>query len=293
MTVVVLLSVVAIQVLLFQFGSITFTRSLFALHFGDAPAPPADVVRGYVRGNTRFQVALGTAFAAFLICAAFGIPSNPTSRRLMVAGVSLVSSLVFVLTMLRDRRALRNLEASLPDTGLRRAALHVRDASRSRLLEMSPLAMFILTGTFVLWAARNLTAAHGTASGLESTGARMVIYLVIQGGVTALLMWLSVRFREARTAASPRFPMFRDHPDAALRLGIDLADAEIRAFNRAKLGIAALFAFAQLHLFLRAKSSGLADTAHVAQWACVSFLLLVFAFYLLRVRRLLGTRHVS
>jgi hypothetical protein len=284
MTLVVLLLVVALQVLLFQFGSIPFTRSFFAMHFGAATASPADAARRHVRRTARLQLVLGTLFAAGLVSVALGMPADWAIRRLVVASVSIASSAVFALTLMRNRMTLRRLAESLPDAGVRRAALETRDVSRSSRFEWIGPAAFLVTGVFVVWGVRHLQVAHDPGPG--STATRMVSFLGVQGVATALLLYFSVRLREARTTASPRFPMFRDRPDSALRLGIDLADAEVRAANLAKLGIAAWFGCVQLHLFFRATANSLTRAAYAAQWTCVGFLLLVYALYLLRVARL-------
>ncbi len=290
MTPTVLLVVIAIQVALFQFGSIAFSRSVFAMHFGGSTASPADRVRHYLTTSARLQVVIGAILTAALVCIATGVLDALTVRRLALAIVSLVSSGVFVVSFVRDRRTLRTLQEALPETGVRRAALEMRQPARKQLFEILTLAMFLVTCLFVFWAVRHVPAPHDPAAGPGPEASRMLVYLAIQGGVTALLLWFSFRLSEARTTASPRFPMFRDHPDVALRVGMELADAEVRAFDWAKIGIASWFACVQLHLFLSANENAWSGAAHAAQWACVGFLLVVFGTYLLRVRRVVTTR---
>lgn len=291
MKLVVLLSVVAVQVLLFQWGCIAFTRSLFALHFGDATAHPAEVARRYVSGVARLQGLLGLAFVAALLLVGFGFPAGDMAGPLTVAVVSVASSLAFAATMIRSRKTLRVLQEALPDAGVRRAALVTRTRAHSPLFESLPLVALGITTGFVVWA-----LAWGLESSVHRLGpyaTRMLVYLSLQGIVTVVLMWASIRLRQSRTAVSARFPRFRDHPESALQLGIDLADAESHAFGLAKLGIAAWFAFNQLQLYFDATSNTLHRAAGIAEWACIAFLLLVYGLYLLRVRNVVRTGNAT
>ena len=288
-----LLIVVAAQIALFQLGSIAFTRSVFAMHFGETTGPPTDAVRRYLLRNRQMQVGCAALFALLLLAAAIA-PEGDHERGILAASASLGSSLVFAITFMHARRRLRLLGESLPDRGLRRASLESRGIRRlyAPLWESVPLCVLVGTAVFTAWALYGLPAGERPTIG-SPTAVQLLVYLVIQGVVTAVGSWLALRMSSARSAASSRFPLFRDHPETALKLGVDLADAEMKAFLMARLGIAGLFATQQLHLFFRATGHSAAAIAGFAKSGCIALLFVVFAHYLFRVSRLVRQARAS
>jgi hypothetical protein len=271
------------QVAVFQFLSISFTRSLFRLLLGDAPEPASGKAATYIRGAARQRFFLGGLLALVALAILVGLPAAVGARKVLLAAVSLVSTAAFVIASVAERKAASSIAAELPGFGLRRASLQPRTLSRwyHPAWESVPIAIFIATSivALVLW------------SRLDQTPVSMWVLLPIQGVFVsgALLYTVSHGVRVANV--SSRFVALRDQPEVALRFSERLAGVQMRYFMLVKVCISLLFGIGALHTGLEVLAPAAGPFLAALRWGTVITLLTAYAAYLLQIVTL--TRHLQ
>ncbi len=263
------------QIVVFQFLSVAFVRSLFAAHLTHPPEPPSGAAADHLGKARRHRFALGTILLIPVLIAFFGLPNDPGLRKLILAAVSLVSSVAFAGASLIDRRALRTLRDALPDASVRRASLQPRSLSQwyGRSWEIVPLALVLLT----------LAVAITLVHRLGHIPTEMWVLQILQAAFVLGALVYTVRQGATVPNVSLRLAMLRDRPEVALEFGEHLAAREAQYFMAAKIGVALLLGINTLEVALKALGHPAAAVADAVSWVVVGVLVLMFGGFLLQI----------
>jgi hypothetical protein len=220
------------QIVVFQFASVPFTRSVFEARLGDLPHPLSTRSDDYLRKGARYRFALGAVLLVAALACTLGLPSDPQTRKLMLAVVSLISSAAFAIASFRDRRTVNALHRQLPDAGRRRASLRPRSISLwyHTSWEVLPVAVFLVTA--------GLTAV--LARRLDPVPTEMWLLVSLQGAFVIGALLYTYRYGTGVPNVSSRLALFRERPELALEFGERLAEKEMRYFMQAKISVSLL-----------------------------------------------------
>lgn len=271
-----MVTVVAVQVIVFQMLSRRLTRVLPDVLVGvrDLPAATeAELERFRARAGGGRVVA--GAVLLGILAAAVAVGTSTTAAKLMVTAVSLTSSLLLVGGCIRDRVVVGRLAAAVPAPAVRSAAV-----SRPRLRDLySPLWEVVVIG---VWIAAAVPAVRGILAGVPASGLLLTIVLlqaVVALGGLVFVVWYVASGARLPQRARVRF-------GAAAGSGVDhaLRQAEFRAFLAARSGILVL-----LGVQAASRTPVADDYARFldgASWAMVGALIVVFGVYLVATARI-------
>lgn len=271
----VLALVVIGQIAVFQFAAVAFTRSLFAALLGYPSDPLAGESATYLRKASRYRFILGGVLLVFALASLIGLPADATTRKLLLAVVSLTSSGAFAYASVKDRRAVRSMRKALPESGVRRASLQPRAVSHwyGTAWEILPIA--ILLATVVL------TITLGRRLGYITT--KMWVLQILQAAFVIGALVYTIRHGIAVPNVSSRLPMLRDRPELALEFGERLAAREMQYFMVAKIGVTLLLGVGTVHVGLEALEHSAAPLLNAAKWAIIGLLLALFTAFVLHI----------
>jgi len=265
-----LLAVVVVQVLVFQVVATGWSKKLpSSLASVDRPPrePEGEEARGRGRGRLSGLLLLAIALPAGLAGA------DAAWGKLLLAGVSVTSAVLFLLGYVRGRADLVTLGSRLQAPTVRTASLHrssLGDAYDVRW-ESLPFAIAGVTLAATLWA-----LAGGAGVGfLWLPGAQLAI--------TVAGLVLSRRYARSGPQLSQRVRASLGDPDTALAVDARLRILELRALLGVKVGIVLLLAMRQIGRLLASRGQDVSSTLAWTEWSVILGLLVVFAAYLLAV----------
>lgn len=269
-----MVGVVALQVLVFQFLGSRWTSMLPDSLMGRAGGAEGDASPRPGTGERtiragRGQRALGIALLVTIVAATASTGLDPALRKLTLAAVSLMSAFAFLGGYVRGRVALTRFAASLPEPKRRTASLQRHTLARHYPLVWEALPVVVILLTLALGAAP-------FTRGREGLFWLPLLQILVAGG--GLLMAIGY----ARAAAAPqRIRAAWANPDAALRVDQRLRTLELRAFLAARVGIVLLLTAKQLGRAVPAYTGA----ARIGEWLVVGMLLCTYAAYLLLATR--------
>jgi hypothetical protein len=271
----VLALIIIVQITVFQFLFVAFTRSLFTVRLGTPPGSLAAGVAAYIRKAVLHRFSLGAVLLLSACWVGLSGPDEPGFRKLLLAAISLISSVAFTIALVMDRRTIASMRDTLPESHIRHASLGPRTLRQwyHPSWEIVPVAVLLATAAF--------TVSVGYRLG--EIPARMLVLQVLQGTFVIGSLFYSLRYGTATTNVATTLPMFRDHPDVALEFSEELAGRENRYFILAKIGVALLLANGTIRAGLVAIDHGAAPILGKTMWALIILLLAAFAHFIVRL----------
>jgi hypothetical protein len=275
--VLVLVLVVALQVVVFQFLSPRLFRALPDLLVGPVGLP-ADVAaevatyRGRVGRGDRVAGVVFLLILAVAVLAGAAAGVGAGAVKLAAAGVSLASSGALAAGYLRGRKLSRRLASRVPAPAVRTAPVARRGLSQ----HYPPLWEVVV---LVVWWAAAVPAVIGLMAGESRTA--LVIVLVFQAAVA--LGGLALALRHAVGARLPQRARFGLADSLGEAVDRALRRVEMRVLLALRIGLLALLG---LQAAEYAAASPTAPPG--AQWAVVAALLMVFGVYLVAPARAAG-----
>jgi hypothetical protein len=263
------------QIVVFQFLSVPFVKGLFAAQLPYPPEGPDGAITDHLGKAKRHRFALGAILLVPLSITFFGLPSDPGMRKLLLAALSLLSSMAFAGASLIDRRALRTFRAQLPDAGVRRASLEPRSPSQwyGRSREIVPVTLVLLT----------LALAIPLVHRLGHIPTEMWVLQILQAAFVVGALVYTTRQGVAVPNVSSRLALLRDRPEMALEFGEQLAAQEAQYFLAAKIGVALLLGVSTLEAGLKTVGHPAAAVADAVSWVTVGVLVVLYAGFLTRI----------
>lgn len=277
MKLIVLLVVIGFQVLVFQFFAVRLSGLLpdYLIGTQELPSDTSTAITRYRNRIGRARRWIGVALLGLLALVAFDI-GGLVLRKLVLAGVSLVSAGVFLAGYVRDRLYVQRLARAVPAPAVRTASLERATLSQHYRLAWEFLPAIIWVATLLVTAA---ALREGTAGGVWLAVVQTVVVL---GGLLVSLSY---------ARSGPRLPQAaRSHlGKAEVALGLDrrLRTLELRALLGARVGIVLLLAVAQAERALPVLGLPIPAVLTLVKWGLVAGLLALFALY---VARLTGHR---
>jgi len=269
---------VLVQVLVFQFLAVAFTRSVFVVRLGSPPEPVAAKVAGYLQKAARSRYLLGAILLALAIVIRWVLPLSVGMAKLSLAVVSLVSAFAFVAAVVRDRNFARAAQDELPEAGIRRASLAARPSRYwySPYWELVPICLVGITCVYVYWLTLQLTTLP----------AMIWVWLGVQVVFAFGALWYAARWGMRVPNVSRRLAMLRKHPELALKLGERLAANEARYFMPAKVLVTLLLGLKVLREGMEAMGSAGVETVALLKWLLVGLLILTYVLFILQLGRI-------
>lgn len=273
MTFSMLLLVILVQIAIFQFLSLSFTRSLFVARIGEPVGPEADRVAHYLARAKQLRFGFGSFLLAACLVIAAGVLSGP-SAKIALAVVSVTSSVAFTGAIIRDRREVHAMLQDRPDGAVRLASLRPRRLRQwyHPAWETLPVAISVATVAFlVVWDARGYPVRPG-----------ILAFLALQIAFVFGALLYTVRYGTTARNSSA-LSSLRRQPELALELGERLLGAELRYFMIAKVGVALLLSATIVHLAMVDAGNALEPAFKTVRWLLAGALLVAFAAYVARV----------
>jgi hypothetical protein len=270
------LIVVILQVLAFQFLALEWTRVLpdYLIGRGGLPEDVAAAVRRFKRSVGRARRPLGAALLVTAALATFAV-GDPGLRKLVLAGVSLVSAGVFFGGYLRDRSIVAALASGVPTPSVRFASIEPRTLGRHYPTAWEAVPVVIVSGTIALTV---IAMMHGA-------GLHLVWLTLLEAGVAASGLVASAWYVRSNPPLAQRVKARLGDPTTALEIDSRLRTLELRGFLAVKVGILLLLAVEHGRLTLVALGREPLTLLDRATWFIVVSLLLVFGHYIIAVTR--------
>lgn len=289
-----LYGLVTLQILVFQFLSLKFLRSIPDHVFGDAEMPERveREILSYKRDLSSWSYAIGAGLWGAMTLCAYILPfTRGVTGLLAITAASILSSGFFAWTYLRARSRAERIVEELPDTGLRIASLERRSLAKYYNLawEFVPFVVLAATAVFVFWALPRFGQPYPLGfddQGIpdkwgQGTG-RFLALLFVQGLVTFGLLALTLLGLRRPPDFSPKVPVGSRDPERAFRRSEETRGRTLRFLMAAKIGLALQLA---LMLFVKVETAlgvDLPGWAEKSPWAATLFLLALFIGYLVR-----------
>jgi hypothetical protein len=289
-----LYGLVTLQVLVFQFLSLRFLRSIPDHVFGDTEMPERveREILSYKRDLSRWCYAIGGGLWGAMTLCAYVLPfTRGATGLLAITAASILSSGFFAWTYLRARSGAERIVEELPDTGLRVASLERRSLGKYYNLawEFVPFVLLAATAVLVFWALPRFGQPYPLSfddQGIpdkwgQGTG-RFLALLFVQGLVTFGLLALTFLGLKHPPDFSPKAPTASRDPERALRRSEEARGRTLRFLMAAKIGLALQVA---LTLFVKVETAlgvALPNWVDKSPWAATLFLLGLFTAYLVR-----------
>jgi len=275
MNTIVLLIVVAFQILVFQFLGVRLSRLLpdYLVGVRDLPPETNAAIAAYRGRIGRGRRWIGATLLLILGLTTVGV-GTPAVRRLVIAGVSLISTAVFLAGYVRDRRLASLLAASLPPPTARTATLERATLSEHYRIRRELLPVVVWIATLAV-----------TVMAMRAGRADLFTLAVLQSGVVVGGLALSLWYARWGPRLSQRARAHLGEPEAALQLDRRLRTLELRAFLAARIGIVLLLAVKQAQKALPALGLHAAGVLTVAEWAMIVGMLGIFAAHVMQLSR--------
>lgn len=276
---------VVVQVLVFQFWLARHLRVLSDVSAaGNLPEPAVSRLRAYDDRARLVRTLLGGVLVAGVLGAILYPGLGPGSRKLSLAVISIVSSLVFAAEMFQERRLLPKVTAGLPRSTVRIASLERRTFRQhySPFWEVIPPGVFLATLAYTLWAIPRIPEA--SEIGARPTGS-LWMPLVFQGAYVLLTLVLGLHLVYRRSVVPQRSRPFVGTPEQAVALDQTLRSLKMRALFMIKMSGVLMLALMQVKQ-VRLATSGEAEAwLTLAAWSMLIVMLVLFAGFLSRVSR--------
>lgn len=276
-TMIIVMTVLA-QVLVFQFLSVAFTKSVARVQLGDLPEPLAGRLHSYLKRASRFRYMLGAGLLLAAVVIRWLLPLAIGPTKLLLAVVSVGSSAAFVAAVVRDRRTMRAVYDELPEAGVRRASLTPRPAGYwyNPNWELVPICTVAVTLAYVYWLTLELT----------SVPALVWVWLGAQAVFAFGALWYAARRGMRVPNVSRRLASFRNQPELALQFGERLASLEAGYFMVAKILIAFLLGLMVVQAGIDSTGSAGGGTVDLLKWLLVGLLVLAYLLFVWRLGRI-------
>ncbi len=287
MKITILFSVVALQVLVFQFLAARFARVLPELQVGvrDLPAEVTAAVRAHVRRATLVRYPLGALLWLAALLLTFVLPLDVSNRKLGLALLSLASSAIFAVMYLLDRRALDRIAAHLPSNGVRSAMLARRSLSRhySPLWDVLAAALCIATIILTLWALPRIAA--GTAAGGDFEPLLFWILPFFQVTYLVFVYLLGLRLARRPSCLPQRSRAFLGSPEEAVALDDALRTLQLRALLMVKIALVLVIGLWQLRRVLEALGRPAGTWLPISTWVLIAAILVVYGIVMMQMQK--------
>ena len=289
MTMAILALVVLAQIVLFQFIAALAERSIIRQELSSTDSPVPGPVTDHARRAPTVRMALGVVLACLAILPLTGLTGAPATGKVLLAVVSVISAVAFVVALAKDRRIMRLLADAMPGGSVRRASLERRTLSQwyHPAFEAIPIVIFVATALFLITTPGLVFAGSNWVDpNVSSERSHVFVLFGLQGLLVLGALYLSIRKGVDVDSMAQSIPSLRKRPEVSLRLGEQLAGTQLRYFMFAKIGVASLLGAAVVENILEATAHPAAMLWDVFGWGTVGALLVSFFFYLRRVGRI-------
>ena len=289
MTMAILALVVLAQIVLFQFVAALANRSIIRQELRSTNGPVPGPVTDHARRAPTVRMALGVVLACLAILPLTGLTGAAVTGRLLIAAVSVISAVAFVVALSKDRKVMRLLADTMPGGSVRRASLERRTLSQwyHPAFEAIPIVIFVATALFLISTPGLVfTGSNGVDPEVASERSHVFVLLGLQGLLVFGALYRSIRKGVDVDSMAQHIPSLRKRPEASLRLGEQMAGTQLRFFMFAKIAIASLLGAAVVENVLEATGHPAAMMWDVLGWGIVGVLMVSFFFYLRRVGRI-------
>jgi len=288
MVLMILVFVVLAQIGLFQFLTAVANRSILMEETSRMTHPIPASVTEHAHRAPIVRMGVGVFFTCVVVLAALGPIDNSVTAKILVAGVSVVSAVMFAVGQSHDRRFMRELADSDPDGGVRRASLEPRTFLTwyHPAIEVVPLVVFLATAVFLLSA-----MGFGPGSDFKGDRTRILVYFGLQGAVVAWGLYRCLRPVVGIASIASSIPSLRRHPEETMRLGEQLESTQLKFFVLVKIGISAMAGVLVVKNVLRAVDSAAAASWGVVGWCILGVLVILYGLFFRRVGRI--TREIQ
>jgi putative CocE/NonD family hydrolase len=293
MTPMTLFILILVQIAVFQVVAIRMSDSMVGALIGGDPLPESTARRmaSFRKRMKREHLILAAALG---LLAVLGIvfPSLPRGgRKLVLAGVSLASTALFLVLLVRDGRAVTKIANDLPEPGQRAASLERRSLRRfySPWLEAIP---FLILGATVGLTAALLPAGR---AGLDaSTGEKLLTVRELRAWIAPILQatWvvamLAVTLYQVRGSGCLRLKRRAADRDPLQTVEMDqrLRDLQIRHGFVSKTLVTALIGVVHLRRVVLSATDVHLPALAVLEWVLVAGMLVLFAGYMFSLTHL-------
>ena len=292
MNIDVIFALVAIQVLVFQLLGGRFAAALAGglPRRHDLPPEAAAALDRERAGAGHGRQLLGGLLLVAAALLAYVLPLGYAARKLGIAAVSVLSSLVLAAGFALDRRRLLGLLERIPDPGWRAASLQRRTLGRyyHPLWEAVPPLIWAATllATFRLAPATSSPPPAAAAASAGPTTLGLYALPALQAVLVVVLLLLTFRTMHGGGDALRRLGVLLGDPHGSVELGEALRRLEMRSFVALKICVIAMLAAAQVVKLLAAGGHQLPLLLREADMLVVVVMVASYAAYLLRARRL-------
>jgi uncharacterized membrane protein len=288
-----LYAMVTVEIVLFQFVSTRFLRSIPDYVLGEGPRPGAveAQIEAYNRGLRTWNYPVGAGLWLAMTLCAFVMPfTKGVPGMLAITAASILSSIFFVLTYFRARSAVGRMAEEMPDTGRRVASLERRSLScyYNVAWEYLPFVLLMAGAMLTFWAMPRLGQPYplsfdsqGVPDAWGEGAGRFIAILAVQAlcaiGLLGLTFWALVRQPDLSPPAASRAP------ETAEGLKETLRRRKLRFLLAVKVAVALQFT---LVLFVKIETAlgvRLPVWVEESPWVTTAFLLALFLLFLLRM----------
>jgi hypothetical protein len=269
MKLTVLLVVIGFQVLVFQFFAVRLSGLLpdYLIGTRELPQETTTAIARYRNHIGRVRWWIGVALLALLGLAALDL-GGLVQRKLVVAGVSLISAGVFLAGYVRDRLCVQRLAREVPAPGVRTASLERATLSAHYRVAWEFLPPVVWVATLVVTG----VAMRAGGTGLAWLAALQTV--VVIGGLLFSVRYARFGPRLRQTARA-----HLGSAETALQLDRGLRTLELRALLGARLGIVLLLAVELAKRALPVLGFAVPAALTLIEWGLVGGLLALFAQY--------------
>jgi hypothetical protein len=284
MNIAILSLLIVGQVVLLQILAALGNRSIIRRELRHLGGPIPDTLTRYAHRAPVLRIALGVLLGGLALLPLAGLLPDLGTGKLLLVCVSLASSAAFVVTNTHDRKRMRLLADLAPGGSVRRASLERRSLRQWYHPALEALPILIFAATLIFLAGVPGFISTGDAPPLAGR-THILLLFGLQGLLIFGSLYYSLRKGVDVKSMAMYIPSLRRRPEAALRLGEELAGTQIRFFIFARIGIAALLAVTIVGKVLVTSGDPSAFLWSAIRWGLLGLLLLGFFFYLKKVGR--------
>ena len=283
MSLEILIVVVVLQVLTFQFGVARLSRALPDSLIGteNLPTPVAEGVASFKQSVGRLRYPMGALLVVATIIVAYLLPLGPGGAKLSLATISVISAAACAIGYLHDRRKIAAIAADLPEPSVRTATLQ-RDSLRlhySPVWESLPLLILLATVVATLWTWMGPEPA-GTASRGD-----LVVLPIVQGVYVFACLTFTLWSVRSGSRLPQKSKAFLGTPERAVGIENALSQVELRFFMIAKIAVALMFGLMQLDQILVYTGRQVPLVLDLSPWILLVLLLGLYLTFMVKTSR--------
>lgn len=286
MIMTILVLVVLAQIVLFQFIAALANRSIIEQELLPLSSSPPEIVTDHARLAPMARMALGFALGCIALLPLVGLTDAPVAGRLLLAAVSVISAVTFVMAQAKDRRIMGLLADAMPGGSVRQASLERRTLSQwyHPALESIPIIILVATALFVISTPGLVFIGPDSIdANVFEKRSHVLVLFGLQGLFVIGALYHSIRKGVDVGSMAQYIPGLREHPAASLNLREQLAGTQLRYFMFFKIGVASMLGARVVEIVLEETGHPWAGFWDVSGWCIVGVLLVGFVIYLRQV----------